>query len=56
MSLSGFLTRQIKLSACFASYKKRTFVICECKYSEISPFFRTFADEINKNCEMTENC
>ena len=28
-----------------------TFVNCECKYSEISPFLRTFADDFNKICD-----
>ena len=33
---------------------KPTFVNSECKYSNISPFLRTFADDFNKICEMTE--
>ena len=33
---------------------KPTFVNSECKYSNISPFLRTFADDFNKICEMEE--
>ena len=31
---------------------KPTFVNSECKYSNISPFLRTFADDFNKICEI----
>ena len=37
----------------FCHISKPIFVNCKCKYSEISPFLRIFADNFNIICEMT---
>ena len=33
---------------------KTTFVNCDCKYSKISSFLRTFASDFNKICDMID--